>query len=280
MNVLDALGKGVVGTTLDVDNALYMTAETQAVEKKDQSRLIGWGILVEYLARVFIAWLALEVVSGDTTLFTIGDTKVTPVMVALLIAGLFLFVTNFKDVGDFLVGQEEEQQVEKQPFDTVLAKMSGVNTILSIDTVVAVTSESDDLATVALILAVSSVIRLLFVRQIATFMREHPSFKILTGVFLILIGLSLMLQGVGIDFPEEAFGVGILIAVGLMWLYKQHGAAWFAMQFGVEPPAAVESGESEDDPVAGDSSAESGDVEPAGEGAGAEAEDVPADTTV
>ncbi len=235
MNVLDALGKGAVATSLDVDNALYMTAETQAVDTKDQARLIGWGILAEYLARVLIAYLALEVVSGDTTLFKIGDTKVTPVMVALLLAGLFLFFSNLKDVGDFLVGREEEQHVEKQPFDTVLAKMSGVNTILSIDTVVAVTSETDDLATVALILSVSSVIRLLFVRQIAGFMRRHPSFKILTGVFLVLIGVSLMLQGVGIDFPEEAFGVGILVAIGLMWLYRRHGSAWFATQLGVEP---------------------------------------------
>lgn len=240
MNVLDALGKGVVATSLDVDNALYMTAETQAVDTKDQSRLIGWGILIEYLARVFVAWLALEVVSGDSTLFTIGDTKVTPVMVALLFAGLLLFFSNFKEVGDFLVGQEEEQQVERRPFNTVLAKMSGVNTILSIDTVVAVTSESDDLATVALILSVSSVIRLLFVRQIAGFMREHPSFKILTGVFLILIGLSLILQGVGVDFPEEGFGVGIIVAIGLMWLYETRGAAWFAKHLGTTDDDAVD----------------------------------------
>ncbi|MEL6891749.1 MAG: hypothetical protein AAFP84_09145, partial [Actinomycetota bacterium] len=120
MNVFDALGKGAVATTLDVDNALYMTAETQAVEKKDQSRLIGWGILIEYLSRVGIAWLALEVISGDEALFTIGDTKVTPVMVALLLAGLFLFVSNLKDVGDFLVGQEEQTEVKKQPFKRVL----------------------------------------------------------------------------------------------------------------------------------------------------------------
>ncbi len=240
IDVLGSLGKGAVATTLDVDNALYMTAQTQAVEKPDQSRLIGWGILIEYLARIAIAWLALEVISGDEALFTIGDTKVTPVMVALLIAGLFLFLTNVKDVGDFLVGQEEQTEVEKQPFMRVLLEMSGVNAILSIDTVVSVTSESDEFLTVALILSVSSVIRLLFLRQIAGFMRTHPSFKVLTGTFLVLIGLSLILQGVGIDFPEEAFAVGMVFALLLQWAYDKYGSAWFARQLGVTPKDEVE----------------------------------------
>ncbi len=239
IDVLGSLGKGAVATTLDVDNALYMTAETQAVEQKDQSRLIGWGILIEYLARVAIAWLALEVISGDEALFTIGDTKVTPVMVALLIAGLFLFLSNVKDVGDFLIGREEQTEVKKQPFKRVLLEMSGVNAILSIDTVVAVTSESDEILTVALILSVSSVIRLLFVRQISGFMRTHPSFKVLTGTFLVLIGLSLILQGVGIDFPEEAFAVGMVIALLLQWAYDKYGSAWFARQLGVTPKDEV-----------------------------------------
>ena len=249
IDVLGSLGKGAVATTLDVDNALYMTAQTQAVEKPDQSRLIGWGILIEYLARIAIAWLALEVISGDEALFTIGDTKVTPVMVALLIAGLFLFLTNVKDVGDFLVGQEEQTEVKKQPFTRVLLEMSGVNAILSIDTVVSVTSESDELLTVALILSVSSVIRLLFLRQIAGFMRTHPSFKVLTGTFLVLIGLSLILQGVGIDFPEEAFAVGMVIALLLQWAYDKYGSAWFARQLGVTPKDAVESDEVESEHV-------------------------------
>ncbi|MEL6893774.1 MAG: hypothetical protein AAFP84_19435, partial [Actinomycetota bacterium] len=63
--------------------------------------------------------------------------------------------------------------------------------------------------------------------------------KVLTGVFLVLIGLSLILQGVGMEFPEEAFGVGMIIALALQWAYDKYGAAWFARHLGVTPSAPV-----------------------------------------
>ena len=49
-----ALILDIDGTLLDssdVDNALYMTSMTGAVEKKDQDKLILWGIVAEFLGR-------------------------------------------------------------------------------------------------------------------------------------------------------------------------------------------------------------------------------------
>ena len=234
------LGEGVASTALDVDNALYMTSMSQAVEEKESKALIFWGIAVEYAARVGIAALALTVFTGDETLFSVGDTKVTPVMVAMLVAGLFLFCSNLKDLGDFLIGADDEQAVTSMSFGRALFEMSVVNVILSLDTVIAVTGEVTNVAAAAVVLSVSSIIRVLFVRQIAGFMAANPSLKIVTGGFLILIGLSLILQGLGTDFPEEGFGIGLVIAVLLMWAYDELGPRWFARQLGEDEPAVTD----------------------------------------
>ncbi len=232
------LGQGVASTALDVDNALYMTSMTQAVDEKESKALIFWGIVVEYAARVGIAALALTVFTGDETLFSVGDTEVTPVMVAMLVAGLFLFCSNLKDLGDFLIGAEDDQAVTSMSFGRALFEMSVVNVILSLDTVIAVTGEVSNVAAAALVLSVSSIIRVLFVRQIAGFMAANPSLTIVTGGFLMLIGLSLILQGVGSDFPEEGFGIGLVIALGLMWAYDELGPRWFARHLRADEPQA------------------------------------------
>lgn len=38
---------GVIATTLDVDNALYMTSQTQDRPEEEQKRLIFWGLVAE-----------------------------------------------------------------------------------------------------------------------------------------------------------------------------------------------------------------------------------------
>ncbi|MEL7157936.1 MAG: hypothetical protein AAFN30_15265, partial [Actinomycetota bacterium] len=101
-----------------------------------------------------------------------------------------------------------------------LGEMTAVNLLLSIDTVVAVADMTDAFLGMVLIFSVSSVIRLLFVRQIAGFMVRHPEATIITSTFLILVGLSLLAQGVNEKFPDAWFGVGLAIAFVVMLAYK------------------------------------------------------------
>ena len=94
MDFIGLLGKGVASTGLDVDNALYMTSMTGAVEREEQDKLIFWGIAAEFVGRVALLALALYAFSGDEPLFTIEGLGFTPPMVAALIAGVFLIWTR------------------------------------------------------------------------------------------------------------------------------------------------------------------------------------------
>ena len=100
--------------------------------------------------------------------------------------------------------------------------MTAVNLLLSIDTVVAVVDMTDAFLGMVVILSVSSIIRLLFVRQIAGFMARHPEATIVTSSFLILVGLSLLAQGFNENFPDAWFGVGLAIAFVAMLGYKHY----------------------------------------------------------
>ena len=155
----------------------------------------------------------------NKTSFPVGSFEVTPKTVALLGAGLFLFYSSSKDLFAFYSGEEEadsaDKSVAKAAFGTVLLQMTVVNTVLSIDTVIAVAGMTKLLLGAAVILGVSAVIRLLFVRQIASFLSDYPETKIVIYSFLMLIGLQLVLQSVNDDLPESAFNIIMLIAIGI-----------------------------------------------------------------
>ncbi|KNG92115.1 TerC family protein [Pseudaestuariivita atlantica] len=210
---------GLVATTLDVDNALYMTSSIQGRSEKEQNRLILWGLVAEYAARFGLVLVAFYLATGKEVLFSVQGFDVTPQTVALLGAGVFLFWSSARDLWAFHAGNGDEggatKAVAKATFGAVLLQMTVVNTVLSIDTVIAVAGMTKLLWGAAIILGVSSLIRFLFVRQIAAFLSAHPETKIVIFTFLMLIGLQLVLQAFNDDLPETAFNIIMLIAIAV-----------------------------------------------------------------
>ncbi|MEL6619080.1 MAG: hypothetical protein AAFY39_05790 [Pseudomonadota bacterium] len=223
---------GLVATTLDVDNALYMTSSIQGRSEKEQNRLILWGLVCEYIARFALVLVAFYLATGKEVLFKVAGLDITPQTLALLGAGLFLFSSSARDLAAFFNGEDDGDSAgkaaTKAAFGTVLLQMTVVNTVLSIDTVIAVAGMTNLLLGAAIILAVSSLIRFLFVRQIAGFLSDHPESKIVIHTFLMLIGLQLVLQAVKDDLPESAFNIIMVIAIA---------AALFAGRNKVHPKA-------------------------------------------
>lgn len=239
MNFFDLLGRGVGATALDVDNALYMTAMSQAVPEKDRKRLIFWGILLEYGARLVLLAISLYVFSGDETLFTMFGVDITPAGLAMILAGIFLIVSNLGELGSFLAGKEEKQEVKEMPFGKALTEMTVVNTALSIDTVVAVADMSDNFLGMAVILSVSSIIRLLFVQQIARFLTKYPSTKILTSSLLIIIGTTLVLQAFNDQLSDIEVGIAFGVAILLMVYYDKYGPKFWKRESEKQVPERV-----------------------------------------
>lgn len=162
--------------------------------------------------------VAFYLATGKEVLFNVGAFDITPQTVALLGAGLFLFYSSSKDLFAFYAGEEDKDNgkaVAKAAFSTVLLQMTVVNTVLSIDTVIAVAGMTKLLFGAAVILGVSAVIRFLFVRQIAGFLSDHPETKIVIYTFLMLIGLQLLLQALHDDLPESVFNIIMVIAIAV-----------------------------------------------------------------
>ena len=216
---------GLIATTLDIDNALYMTSATQGRSNDEQKRLIFWGLATEYASRFALLLIAFFLATGKEVFFSISGFDVTPQAIALLGAGAFLFISSAGDLNNLLGGKSdadsEPKTTTKASFTELLVQLTSVNAVLSIDTVIAVADMTDQLAGAAVILGVSAVIRFLFVRQIAGFITQHPETKIVILTFLTLIGLQLMLQAFHDDLPEGAFNMIMVAAIVVALLRRR-----------------------------------------------------------
>ena len=77
---------GLIATTLDVDNALFMTSSTQGRSEKERGQLILWGLIAEFAARFVLVIVAFYLATGKEVLFTVAGFDVTPQALAFITA--------------------------------------------------------------------------------------------------------------------------------------------------------------------------------------------------
>ena len=230
--ILTLLLAGLAITLLDVDNALYMTSVVDQLKPQQQQKAIFFGLLIELAGRLFLLFFFFNILSGDQTLFTLFGIDFSIETISLLIAGLFLFVRSSKDLIEFFKErgeQKEDYNIKQLPYRQLMIEMSFVNILLSIDTVVAVGGMAQELWFIVYVLTFSGVVRLLFVREIARFIRKYPAMNIVAQVFLIMIGLELIAQAMGLDaepvFNAALLGAGVIIAIVYHWRSKRAAAS-------------------------------------------------------
>jgi predicted tellurium resistance membrane protein TerC len=213
---------------LDVDNALYMTSAVDPLSPEKQKKAIAWGLFFEFIARLILVIIFGFLASGTEPLFTLFGIEFTAETISLLVAGIFLFIRSTRDLFNFFYGSDESEssneQVKTISFSRLMVEMTFVNALLSIDTVIAIAgtaiSSGAQFALVIYTLLFSAGVRLLFVRQIARFIKRYPATNIIVLIFLTLIGVELIAQGLGVALPERLFGGLMLIALFAAMVYQ------------------------------------------------------------
>jgi predicted tellurium resistance membrane protein TerC len=214
--LLALLVQGLVGSAFDIDNALYMTSVLQTVRPERQRRLIAWGLLIELIARFLLVALFRTVISGSQTLFTLFGLALSLDSLALLGAGVFLFVRSGGELLDLIRergGDDTRPPEDDQPFWRVLLEMSLVNVVLSVDTLVALMATVSEFWILVYVFLFSALLRLLFVQQIAALVHRVPGIHVVLLSLLALIGIELFAHGLGLKVPEALFNSAVLAAL-------------------------------------------------------------------
>jgi len=230
-NLLTLLRLGFSTTLLDVDNALYMTSAVDPLPQEVQRRAIFWGLVIEFFARLGLVVIFGFIASGTEVLFEVFGIAFTPETISLLLAGSFLLVRSSRDLVSFFGDGEEvepeNKEVQDKSFARILLEMSVVNILLSVDTVIALTGSALagglDFGVVLILLLFSAVIRLFFIGEIARIIKKYPAINIVVLVFLILIGVELIAQGLGVTVPERLFNGLLLLALVAAIAYQRWG---------------------------------------------------------
>jgi len=230
---MDAVIALVTLTTLEIvlgiDNIVFISILAGKLPRHDHSRARRFGLLGAMLMRLLlllsIAWL----MKLTTPLFTALSRSVSGRDLILITGGLFLIGKATFEIHDKLEGVESHSEARvAASFGGVVLQIMLLDIVFSLDSVITAVGMADDLWVMATAIVLAVGVMLAAADPIGEFVNRHPTVKMLALAFLVLIGVSLVADGLHEHIPKGYiyFAMGFSVLVEMLNLRaKKRGKA-------------------------------------------------------
>jgi len=183
---------------LGIDNIVFISilAGKLPADQQAKARTLGLGLAL--ITRVLLLCALAWMVKLTNPLFKLGTHGVSGRDLILIAGGLFLIYKATREVHHKLEGEDGEITRRLAPtFASVIFQILLLEIVFSLDTVITAVGIAQHIGVLiaAVILAVAFM--LVLAGRISNFIDRHPSLKILALSFLLMIGVTLVMEGCG-----------------------------------------------------------------------------------
>lgn len=199
---------------LGVDNVVFISILANKLPEQDQDRARRTGIAAAGIMRVLLLLAVGWIITLKEELFEIFGQGFSGKDLILLAGGLFLIYKATKEIHHKLEGEDEHAEVKVAPtFAAVIAQVMLLDLVFSIDSVITAVGMTDYVPVMVIAILVAVVIMLVASGAIYRFVNRHPSVKMLALAFLMLIGMTLIAEGLGEKIPKGYVYAAMMFSV-------------------------------------------------------------------
>ena len=188
---------------LGVDNIIFISILSGRLPAAQQPRARRVGLMGAMVTRIALLFSLAWVIGLTAPWFTLMGHEISGRDLILILGGLFLIGKSTSEIHDKLEGEEEHASGKgAASFASVIVQIMLLDIVFSLDSVITAVGMVDELW--VMITAVITAVALMMVaaETISAFVHRHPTVKMLALSFLLLIGMSLMLEGFGQHIPK------------------------------------------------------------------------------
>ncbi len=234
---------------LGVDNVVFISILASKLPEEMQDRARRTGIVGAGLMRVLLLLAIGWIVGLKSELFTVLGQTFTGKDLVLLAGGLFLIYKATKEIHHKLEGDDHTGEVAPAAatFGSVIAQVLLLDLVFSVDSVITAVGVTPYVPVMVIAILTSIVVMLVASGPIYRFVNDHPSVKMLALAFLILIGMTLLAEGLGQKIPKgyvyAAMAFSIFVEVlNLFARRRRHERAVELKKTSLEAEAATKIG--------------------------------------
>lgn len=206
----------VLEIVLGIDNIVFISIISGKLPKEKQKKARRLGLALAMITRVLLLLSISWVMTLTAPLFnaagwfgvTDGATfekfAISGRDLILLVGGLFLIYKSTSEIHAKIEGHDEEDV--KTPrvisFSRVIIEIIILDIVFSLDSVITAVGMADHIEIMIAAVIIAVFIMLISAESISNFVNNHPTVKMLALSFLLLIGFSLIAEGLDQHIPK------------------------------------------------------------------------------
>lgn len=204
---------------LGVDNVIFISILAGKLPKEQQGRARSTGIALAVITRILLL-LSLSWIIGLTEpLFTVFSLQVAGRDLILLAGGLFLLWKSTHEIHQKLEGVEGHASAKvAASFASVIFQIMLLDIVFSLNSVITAVGMVDEISIMVIAVIAAALVMIFTAGPISAFVEDHPTIKMLALSFLLLIGFTLIVEGLHQHIPKGYiyFAMGFSIFVEML----------------------------------------------------------------
>ncbi|MBC7796039.1 MAG: TerC family protein [Pyrinomonadaceae bacterium] len=188
---------------LGIDNIIFISILSDKLPENQRDKARFTGIALAMITRILLLFSLSWVIGLTAPLFNVFGKDVSGRDLILIIGGLFLMGKATREIHGKLEG-EEENETKKTPasFTSIIIQILLLDLVFSLDSVITAVGMVDQLWVMITAVVISVAFMLFASGAISSFVNRHPTLKMLALSFLLLIGTSLVAEGLHFHIPK------------------------------------------------------------------------------
>ena len=188
---------------LGVDNVVFISILANKLPEGEQDKARRTGILAAGGMRVVLLLGVGWIITLKEELFEVFGRGFSGKDLILLGGGLFLIYKATKEIHHKLEGEDEHAEERVAPtFAAVIGQVMLLDLVFSLDSVITAVGVTEYVPVMVIAILTAVVVMLVASGAIYRFVNNHPSVKMLALAFLMLIGTTLIAEGLGEKIPK------------------------------------------------------------------------------
>jgi predicted tellurium resistance membrane protein TerC len=199
---------------LGVDNIIFISILVSRLPESQRNSARQIGLALAMLTRLALLFSITWVISLNDPWFSVLGEEISGRDLVLLLGGLFLLAKATHEIHNSLEIVEEKPRIAVNVgYAAILFQIAALDVVFSLDSVITAVGLVQHISIMVIAIVLSVIVMLFAAKPIGDFVDHHPTIKMLALSFLILIGFTLMAEGLDVHVPKGYIYFAIAFSV-------------------------------------------------------------------
>jgi predicted tellurium resistance membrane protein TerC len=189
---------------LGIDNIIFIAILADRLPADQRARARKTGLSLAIGTRILLLTSIVWIMRLTAPLFPLFGHPVSGRDLILIVGGIFLLFKSTREIHHKLEGDEalRDAAARTVTFASVIIQIALLDIVFSLDSVITAVGVAEDLAVMIIAVLLAGAFMIAAAGPVSAFVSRHPTVKMLALSFLLLIGMTLIAEGMGQHIPK------------------------------------------------------------------------------